>query len=321
MLAALLTSTTTTAMSTKMFCQQRGVTLRFLAATTTTTSRRFNSSSSTTTSTTNHRPMSSLATSPADEDFEHQQQQQQQQQQPQLIHPKMVLILGKPGGGKGTISTKILQDFPAFRHLSTGDLLRQHVRNQTELGQQAKDYMDRGALVPDHLMIHLVLHDATTPQPPGSPYATHDDLTTTTTSMMTLIAPCVLLDGFPRNVAQAQALEECLAVDHVVNLNVPTETIVERIADRWIHPASGRVYSYSYQPPRKPGVDDVTGEPLVQRPDDQPETVRQRLAAYDEVTAPLVEYYQEKGILQTFTGTQSDVLYPQVKQWLLQQGF
>jgi nucleoside-triphosphate--adenylate kinase len=86
--------------------------------------------------------------------------------------------------------------------------------------------------------------------------------------------------------------------------------------DSWIHPASGRIYSYSYKPPKKEGLDDVTGEPLIQRDDDKPESVRARLASYEEVTAPLVDYYKEKGVLETFQGTMSDVIYPEVKQWL-----
>lgn len=122
--------------------------------------------------------------------------------------------------------------------------------------------MNQGKLVPDELMIGLLMEEA---------------------------APCVeegkslLLDGFPRTVIQAEHLEEVVHVDLVINLDIPTDTIVERIADRWIHPDSGRIYSYSYRPPKVHGKDDVTGEPLVQRPDDEPEKVRARLNQYDEV--------------------------------------
>mmetsp|Transcript_35984 Transcript_35984/g.74808 ORF Transcript_35984/g.74808 Transcript_35984/m.74808 type:complete len:254 (-) Transcript_35984:184-945(-) len=213
---------------------------------------------------------------------------------------QMVLILGKPGGGKGTISGKILKDFPKVHHVSTGDILRAHVREQTDLGKKAKSYMDSGALVPDELMINLVMEDATPFLEEGK---------------------ALLLDGFPRNLKQAKALEEVTHIDHVINLNIPTETIVERIADRWIHPPSGRIYSYSYKPPKVAGVDDVTGEPLVQRDDDKPESVRTRLSAYDKVTSPLVDFYDSRGLLKTFSGTQSDVIYPQVKKWLLEKNF
>lgn len=123
---------------------------------------------------------------------------------------KFVLILGKPGGGKGTISNKILKDFPRFKHLSTGDLLRAHVREQTHIGKQAKKYMDKGALVPDDVMIQLVLHDA----------ADIND------------GDSLLLDGFPRTMDQAVALDKSLEVDLVINLNIPVDTIVERISDR-----------------------------------------------------------------------------------------
>lgn len=193
-----------------------------------------------------------------------------------------------------------IQDFPTFHHVSTGDLLRQNVRAKTALGQKAKEYMEKGHLVPDNLMIELVMDDATPFLEKGH---------------------SLLLDGFPRNLDQAKALEEVTHIDVVVNLDIPTEVIVERIADRWIHPASGRVYSYSYRPPKVKGLDDETGEPLVQRDDDKPESVRQRLTAYDEVTAPLVDYYQNHGVLKSFKGTQSDVIYPMVKEWLKDQGF
>ena len=124
-----------------------------------------------------------------------------------------MLILGKPGGGKGTISKKILQDFPSFRHLSTGDVLRQHVREKTEIGIKAKKHMDEGGLVPNELMIDLVLGDATRELANGNN---------------------LLLDGFPRTLEQAAALDEQIEVDLVVDLNVPTETIIERISDRCV---------------------------------------------------------------------------------------
>jgi nucleoside-triphosphate--adenylate kinase len=123
--------------------------------------------------------------------------------------------------------------------------------------------MDAGQLVPDELMIELVMDDAT-------PYLEEGQ--------------SLLLDGFPRTAQQAASLEGVAHIDLVVNLDIPTETIVERIADRWIHPASGRIYSYAYRPPKVVGKDDLTGEPLVQRDDDKPESVRTRLAAYDKVS-------------------------------------
>lgn len=136
------------------------------------------------------------------------------------------------------------------------------MRQRTPLGVEAAQYMESGELVPDSLMIQLLLDDVTSQLEEGK---------------------SLLLDGFPRNLEQAMALEEATHIDHVVNLDIPTETIVERIADRWIHPASGRIYSYAYKPPKVEGLDDITGEPLVQREDDKPESVRTRLEAYDQV--------------------------------------
>lgn len=152
--------------------------------------------------------------------------------------------------------------------------------------------MESGRLVPDELIIHALMEDA-------APYLEE--------------GRSLLLDGFPRTLQQAEALEHVAHIDIVVNLDVPDQTIVERISDRWIHPASGRIYSYSYKPPKVRGRDDVTGEPLVQRDDDKPESVRSRLQAYDQATAPLVQYYAQQGILQTFRGTMSDVIYPEVR--------
>jgi nucleoside-triphosphate--adenylate kinase len=217
---------------------------------------------------------------------------------PDDLECRFILILGKPGGGKGTISGKILEDFPQLHHLSTGDLLRQHVREKTTLGIEAKSFMDDGKLVPDSLMIDLVMKDATPILEEGR---------------------SLLLDGFPRTIEQAKALDDVVNVDMVINLDIPTETIVARIADRWIHPASGRIYSYSYKAPLVEGKDDITGEALVQRDDDKPESVRRRLSAYDEVTSPLVGYYAERGVLETFSGTESDKIYPNVKNWIFEK--
>ena len=183
----------------------------------------------------------------------------------------VTLIMGPPGGGKGTLSKKIVREFDVA-HLSTGDLLRAHVRDGTPLGARAKARMDAGALVPDDLIVDLVVAELRG----GAARAKAH----------------VLLDGFPRTAAQAVALAAAgTRVELALDLQVPPEDIVARLSDRWTHAASGRVYSYGFNPPKVEGVDDDTGEPLYQRDDDKPETVRARLAAYDELTAPLAAHY------------------------------
>jgi nucleoside-triphosphate--adenylate kinase len=174
------------------------------------------------------------------------------------------------------------------------------------LGKKAAEYMKHGKLVPDALIMKLVSESAKPILESGR---------------------SLLLDGFPRTLEQAKAFDEVpngtmsMSVDHVVHIDVPIQTIIDRISDRWIHAPSGRVYSYGYKPPKQPGVDDVTGEPLIQRDDDKPESVRTRLLSYENDTRPLIEYYNSRGVLQTFRGTMSDVIYPEVKQWLQEKGY
>lgn len=184
----------------------------------------------------------------------------------------MILVfLGPPGAGKGT-QAKILEDQFGYRQISTGDLLRKHRREGTSLGKEAQGYMDSGKLVPDDLIIRMM----------------DDELEHVTDA---------ILDGFPRTIAQAKALDELLArkrlTSGAVLFEVPREDLEERLIGRWTHPASGRVYHERFNPPKAPGVDDVTGEPLIQRPDDKAETIRTRLDVYDEETAPLVGYYAD----------------------------
>ena len=155
-------------------------------------------------------------------------------------------------------------------------------------------YMDKGELVPDALIIELIVETV------GSlPSDAH-----------------VLLDGFPRTRGQAEALDNHMHVDVAVNLDVPERTILERLTDRWIHPASGRVYAYSYRPPREHGKDDETGDPLIRRDDDSPEVVTARLKKYSDTTKPLLNFYEERGLLKSFSGTLSDEIYKDVGPFL-----
>lgn len=191
------------------------------------------------------------------------------------------IIMGPPGGGKGTISKKLIKDYD-YAHISTGDILRANVREQTPLGKEAATFMNSGGLVPDALVIKMVVSE-----------------------IAKLGDKNILFDGFPRTMAQATELEKQVKIDLALNLDVPSEEIVGRISGRWTHPGSGRVYAYDYNPPKVEGKDDVTGEPLIQRDDDKPEAVRKRLEAYDSMTAPLIKYYEGKGIIASSSGAQS----------------
>mgnify|MGYP001133809652 CR=1 FL=1 len=182
-----------------------------------------------------------------------------------------MILLGPPGAGKGTQAAGLCEAY-GIPQISTGDMLRAAVKAGTELGLAAKAVMDAGELVSDDIIIGLVQERIQA-----------DDC-----------RDGFLFDGFPRTIAQADALRAAkVDIDAVVELQVDDEDIVNRMAGRRVHPGSGRVYHIDNAPPASPGVDDVTGEPLVQRDDDRAETVRQRLAVYHEQTRPLVDYYQQ----------------------------
>lgn len=183
-----------------------------------------------------------------------------------------IILLGPPGAGKGTQAQLICKRYN-IPQISTGDMLRAAIREGTELGLQAKSVMDAGGLVSDELILGLVKERIAQPDCENG---------------------CIF-DGFPRTIPQAQALEdEGISIDHVIEIAVPDEEIVKRLSGRRQHPASGRVYHVVYNPPKEEGKDDVTGEELVQRPDDQEETIRKRLTAYHAETAQLVGFYQER---------------------------
>ena len=212
---------------------------------------------------------------------------------------KILILLGAPGAGKGTISKKIKKDFLNILQLSTGDLLRQHVRDKTALGNQARSIMEKGGLVPDAVLFSLLekeMNDIHSNQPEHH----------------------VLLDGFPRNLPQAIEFNIRWKVDAVLSLDVPAQTVIDRISNRWYHPSSGRTYARDYNPEKRVGFDDVTGEPLLQREDDKPHTVRRRLELYDEMKNPLLKFYNESEdvLVARFAGTESDLIYPAVKVFL-----
>ena len=180
-----------------------------------------------------------------------------------------LILLGAPGAGKGTQAAFICRQY-GIPQISTGDMLRAAVKAGTPLGQQAKAVMEAGQLVSDDLIINLVKERIAQPD----------------------CAAGFLFDGFPRTIAQAEALKQAgVKLDYVLEIDVPFEAIVERMSGRRSHPASGRTYHVKFNPPKVPGKDDVTGEPLVQRDDDREETVKKRLDVYSQQTRPLVDYY------------------------------
>ena len=182
-----------------------------------------------------------------------------------------IILLGAPGAGKGTQANFLKTKFN-IAQISTGDMLRSAVSDKVELGILAKDYMDRGLLVPDELIINLV-----------KLRIKEDDCKNG-----------FLLDGFPRTIPQAQAIIDAnIFVDYVIEIQVPDNEIIERLGGRRIHPESGRIYHIKYSPPKEEGKDDITGESLIVRDDDIEETILQRLATYHDQTEPLVSFYSD----------------------------
>jgi adenylate kinase len=196
-----------------------------------------------------------------------------------------LVLLGPPGAGKGTQAERLQEDFPQIAYVSTGNMLRTHVADGTELGKQAKQYMDDGGLVPDDLVTKMALERLS-----------EDDA-----------RDGFLLDGFPRTVSQAAALDEWLGeherrLTGVLLIDVPDEEIVRRVSGRRVS-KSGRVYHVEFDPPKHEGRCDVDGSQLIQRDDDKPEVVRERLAVYARDTAPLIAYYEDLGLLAHIDGT------------------
>jgi len=203
-----------------------------------------------------------------------------------------LVILGAPGSGKGTISDRIVRDF-GFKHLSSGDLLRSHVTNKSAIGLEAKAFMDRGQLAPDKVMVKLI-----------------------TAELQKLAPSSWLLDGFPRTISQAEALQKKEPVDLALSLVVPFDVIIERIRNRWTHLPSGRIYHTVFNPPKVPGVDDVTNEPLVQRDDDSIQVVSKRLKTYKTTYSEVIEYYRQHQLLKEFHGKETNEIWPKVHKFL-----
>ncbi|WP_209959214.1 MULTISPECIES: adenylate kinase [unclassified Psychrobacter] len=183
-----------------------------------------------------------------------------------------IILLGPPGAGKGTQAQFISKQYD-IPQISTGDMLRAAIKEGSELGKQAKGIMNAGGLVSDDLIINLVKERIAKPD---------------------CINGCIL-DGFPRTIPQAQALADAdVTINHVVEISVPDDEIVKRLSGRRQHSDSGRVYHIDHNPPKQEGIDDVTGEALIQREDDKESTIRERLATYHQQTSALVGFYQDK---------------------------
>jgi len=198
-----------------------------------------------------------------------------------------VILFGAPGVGKGT-QAAILAEKTGLVHITTGELFREAIRQETELGKQAKVYYDRGQLVPDHLTIAMLLERLSQGDCAGG---------------------CIL-DGFPRTLEQAAALDEALAregrvIDKVVYIQAPEDELLSRLSGRWSCRQCGSVYHERFQPPRQAGRCDQCGGELYQREDDKPETARRRLEVYAQQTAPLIDYYRERGKLSEIDGNKS----------------
>lgn len=193
-----------------------------------------------------------------------------------------ILLLGAPGAGKGTQAQLICSTL-GIPQIATGDMLREHVNQQTELGKTAQAYMQKGELVPDAVIINMVKERLEKPDCENG----------------------YLLDGFPRTLAQAQALQEQnIAIDHVIYFDVDFSVIIERITGRRIHQASGRSYHIRYNPPKIEGLDDVTGEALIHRSDDQEATIKNRLNIYQAQTQPLIDFYKDLSLNNACTYSQ-----------------
>lgn len=189
-----------------------------------------------------------------------------------------LIFFGPPGGGKGT-QARLLQQRRGMVQIATGDILREAVGAATPLGVEARQYMDRGELVPDEVMVSIV----------------------EARLRRTDAAAGFILDGFPRTLAQAEALEELLArlqrrIHRAVDFQVSAETLVRRLGGRRVCQAAGHIYHVEFTPPRQPGVCDLDGSPLYQREDDRPETIRRRMEVYRAQTAPVLEFYRARGV-------------------------
>ncbi|KAH8899352.1 P-loop containing nucleoside triphosphate hydrolase protein [Thozetella sp. PMI_491] len=257
-----------------------------------------------------------------------------------------VILIGAPGVGKGTQSERLLQRFPQLSSISSGDLLRHNVKQRTPLGIKVESTLKTGGLVPDDLILRLITNELNhrgwlfanaTGRPntmtlsssaigadEASSYERDADvasfISSPTMGHNFVSSPSedpsasFLLDGFPRTAAQADRLDEIVPINLAVGIHTPLDVIMERISGRWVHEPSGRVYNTTFNAPKVPGLDDITGEKLVRRADDSEEVYRQRFKKFQETSEPLMEHYARKGVLIEVEGMSSDEISPKLYQ-------
>ncbi|KAK1755077.1 mitochondrial GTP:AMP phosphotransferase [Echria macrotheca] len=251
-----------------------------------------------------------------------------------------VILVGAPGVGKGTQSERLLQRFPQLSSISSGDLLRHNVKQRTPLGIKVESTMKSGGLVPDDLILRLIRNELNqrgwilSSHPAGNVItlassavtasgfpADHDSGVDAFMSSSSSFAPpqasddpsaSFLLDGFPRTATQAGRLDEIIPINWAVSIKTPVDVILERISGRWVHEPSGRVYNTTFNAPKVPGRDDITGETLVRRADDDEEVYRARFKKFQETSEPLLEHYARKGVLWEVEGLSSDEITPKL---------
>ncbi|ODA79198.1 hypothetical protein RJ55_04790 [Drechmeria coniospora] len=265
----------------------------------------------------------------------------------QLRRAARVILVGAPGVGKGTQSERLLRRFPQLKSISTGDLLRSNVKRRTPLGIMAESTIKTGGLVADDLMLRLISSELRTrgwlgrdapavmtlsSEATATEMGAHDDerqpmdgyvgapwsLPPTRESASAAPrasddpAASFILDGYPRSASQATTLDAIVPINLAVSIKTPFSVILERIAGRWVHEPSGRVYNTTFRAPRVAGRDDVTGEPLTQRPDDTEDVYRARFRRFEETSEPLLEHYAKKGVLLEVEGLSSDEISPKL---------
>jgi len=254
-----------------------------------------------------------------------------------------VILVGAPGVGKGTQSERLLQRFPQLSSISSGDLLRFNVKQRTPLGIKVESTIKAGGLVPDELILRLIRNELgrrgwIQSSRPGdvmtlasSAVSSADGLSLDSdpeveafvsfaeharglTAPQTSKDPSAsfLLDGFPRTAIQAERLDEIVPMNWAVSINTPLDVVMERISGRWVHEPSGRVYNTGFNAPRVPGIDDVTGDPLVRRADDNEKVYRARFKKFQETSEPLLEHYARQGVLWEVEGLSSDEISPKL---------